>query len=132
MDNKEVLHHAIEHGADSVEYEWSKGIWLDLAVSKIPFKDFLNAAFQLRIKAVPDYIDWSQVSPEFKYMARCHNGAAFLFTDHPIKINLSQGFFKSSKGDYVAANVFSSFKRGTVSIDESLVERPVDESLQTR
>lgn len=86
------------------------------------------SAVDYRVAPTPDSIDWSHVSSEYKYMARDKSGDIFLYSKRPrleefiwhphncIACCLQTGGSK--------INPFSSYKKGTVSWDESLVERP--------
>lgn len=73
-----------------------------------------------RISTTPDSIDWSHVAPEWKCMARDFNGVSFLYQDKP---NIENGCWDTNS-NYITANYFASYKRGTVDWKESLVMRP--------
>lgn len=70
---------------------------------------------------VPDSIDWSQISTEYKYMARDQSNCAYLYTGMPtvIKKTWSIGVGYTAK-----ANAFISYSKGTVDWKDSLVTRP--------
>jgi len=67
---------------------------------------------------VPDAIDWSHVAPEWKWMARDEDGTAWLSEFRPEQL---ASCFGSGTAD---ARAFSSYRRGTVAWQDSLVERP--------
>lgn len=75
-----------------------------------------------RIATAPDSIDWSHVAPEWKYMARDSNGAAWLFEKLPTCGPVSWVCVPAPRHSLV--NAFASYKRGTVDWKDSLVERP--------
>lgn len=90
------------------------------------------SAVDYRVAATPDSIDWSHVSSEYKYMARDKSGDVFLYSKRP---ELGEFIWEPHKSiacclqtDYWAddsqVNPFSSYKKGTIRWDESLVERP--------
>lgn len=70
--------------------------------------------------AVPDSIDWTHVAPEWKFMARDESGDVWLCDEIPsICVNAWGG---APNG--IRANAFASYKRGTISWQDSLMERP--------
>lgn len=71
-----------------------------------------------RIKQTPDTIDWSHVHKDYKFMARDEDGCAYVFTNKPYNNECHWS------GSGVACNHFVSYKQGTVSWEDSLVERP--------
>lgn len=73
---------------------------------------------EYRIKQTPDTIDWSHVHKDYKFMARNMNGRAYFHTQRPDK---KANRFNSM---HSAAVSQSSYKQGTVSWEDSLVERP--------
>ena len=82
-----------------------------------------------RIKPdTPDSIDWSHVSPEYKWMARNPCGLAQLFRDKPWvdpsceSWMVEEYYHNTRRGQ--CASVFSSYQQGTVDWKDSLVERP--------
>lgn len=74
------------------------------------------------IAAEPDIIDWAQVSDKYKYMARDSSGDAYLYLYEPELVNNCYWFCEDDNP--VKADVFASYKKGDVSWDNSLVERP--------
>ena len=69
-----------------------------------------------------DYIDWSQVSPEWRYMARDETGQPLLYVKEPSMdpnnwLDLAMS----------APVTQSSYKEGTVGWQDSLVKRGEDE-----
>lgn len=80
------------------------------------------AKFNYRIAETPNEIDWSHVAPGFKWMATDANGVTWLHCVLPEIDTVSW----RSYGEQTHADNFTSFKRGTVSWENSLVERPND------
>lgn len=72
--------------------------------------------------SMPDTINWDHVAPEYKWMARDRDGRAYLYDKRP---TTEEGYwYAASAVECIQASVFTSYKRGTVSWDNSLVERP--------
>lgn len=69
---------------------------------------------------VPDTIDWSHVAPEWKWMARDEDGEGFLFRSMP---EIDDGGYWCDD-ENLEADVFASYRRGTVAWQDSLVKRP--------
>ena len=72
---------------------------------------------------IPDYIDWSHVHSDFKFMARDADGESLLYTDRPV----CKGTWWRTNSIEIGiskAEVFASFVRGTVDCADSLIERP--------
>ena len=90
--------------------------WCDAAP---PFWNW--SSYNYRIAQKPDYIDWSHVAPEWKYMARDLNGHCFIFDEKPRR---SGQFWATGEGRCISAKGFTSFKQGTVGWEDSLVVRP--------
>lgn len=80
---------------------------------------------EYRVKQTADFIDWSHVAPEYKWLARDEDGSAYLFTSEPYLSRDTAWDFPSS-GEFLDAIGFSSYKRGTVDWKDSLVKRPDD------
>lgn len=70
---------------------------------------------------IPDSIDWSHVAPEFRFMARNHDGAAFVHTEAPRRLNT---VWISSTKSHRVERLLASYKRGNMEWQDSLVERP--------
>lgn len=82
-----------------------------------------------RIKPEPvemPSIDWSHVHPDYKWLAVDAGGSADLFTDKPYLEGLGDNGFWThfSAAAAVPADAFTSYKRGNVAWDKSLVKRP--------
>ena len=77
------------------------------------------SSYEYRIATIPDSINWDHVAPGWKWMARDEDGDVYLFTEKPI---LKSDVWGSS-GDAVAL-CLSSYTRGTVDWQQSLVRRP--------
>ncbi len=75
----------------------------------------------IRICREPDIIDWWQVNPRYNYMARDQDDEAYLYEHKPASTRIGWG---TTQGDAVSAEVFLSYKKGTVHWTDSLVERP--------
>ena len=75
---------------------------------------------EYRIALEKDYIDWSHVSPEFKFLARDADGTSFLYSHRPEK-GIEHWCFKEGVG--VKLKGFASYKKGTIEWDESLLAR---------
>lgn len=104
------------NGADIEYYSNQSGYWkparnLDWSVHR-----------HYRVAPTPDTIDWSHVTPEYKWMSRNLEGIPYLFVNRP---QTSCSFWYScSPTDSACAVHFSSYKRGTADWKDSLVERP--------
>lgn len=77
-----------------------------------------NSEAHYYVEYTPDYIDWSQVQPQYKWMARLPNGKVYLYVNKP---DASCGGW--SAADFGASVTQSSYKQGTVDWKDSLVER---------
>ena len=82
-----------------------------------PAWNWRNADY--RIATIPDSINWDHVAPEWKWMARDEDGYVYLFTEEP---RLKTDAWGSS--GYAVALCLSSYTRGTVDWQHSLVRRP--------
>lgn len=83
--------------------------------------------YQIRRKEaplVPDSIDWSHVSPEWKFMARDMDGKVYLYTDAPKLGATDMWTLSTPRGLHLGGRAFVSYKRGTVDWKDSLVVRP--------
>lgn len=79
-----------------------------------------DEAVSYRVKsAVQDYINWSHVHEDFKYMARDEDGRAYLYKGFPHRSETSWSFV-----GYQAVGAFSSYKQGDTDWKDSLVHRP--------
>jgi hypothetical protein len=79
--------------------------------------------FKYRVKQTPDFIDWSHVAPEYKWMARDEAGVTCLFMMKPC---VSDDYWRRHEDDFFArrmAHAFASYKRGAVDWKDSLVSR---------
>jgi len=112
--------HACEHGVESIEcwgIDWQP-------IGEISLRSLLVRGLKLRIKPEPeidDYIDWSQVSPDFIAMARDKNGKPYLYNHIPL---IEYTRFEN-KDRAIFASVFTSYKEGNKPWHQSLVKRPV-------
>lgn len=76
-----------------------------------------------RIKPEPvemPSIDWSHVHPDYKWLAVDENDSPHLFTEEPEKCRCCWDSDFGGAGTWM----FSSYKRGNVAWDKSLVKRP--------
>lgn len=90
-----------------------------------PILNFNWAEFDYEVYEEPKTkpsIDWSHVSPEFKWMATDASGETYLYTEEP-------EFFEYCWDgvDLIYVQGFASFKEGTCDWKDSLVERPEGE-----
>lgn len=72
--------------------------------------------------STPDTINWDHVAPEYKWLARDENGIAYLYDNRPTASD--DDWYAVSAVDFIQASAFTSYKRGSVSWDKSLVQRP--------
>lgn len=111
-----------ELGAHDGPFQYySAGRWWN-TTSSAPNLSPIDIYRAVRPALVPDYIDWSHVAPEYKYMARDENGLPCLYWDIPIRVEHSW-----QRGVKIIAgidNIFTSYRRGTVGWKDSLVTRP--------
>lgn len=80
-----------------------------------------------RVKQTPDFIDWSHVAPEYKWMARDKDGAAYVYREKP---ELGRREWGASGANHRIDTAFSSYKAGTVDWEGSLVSREEQEAEQ--
>lgn len=71
----------------------------------------------------PDSIDWSQVNPKWNFMARDPDGRVFVYQSKPTWGKNSNEWL-GGRWPIQVDDIFSSYRRGTVSAEDSLVERP--------
>lgn len=89
--------------------------------------DFWDEARHYRIAPeplIPDSINWDHVAPEYNCMARDEYLLARLYRNKPV----ISGTFWTDGEISIYAKYFSSYKRGTVDWEDSLVIRPGHES----
>lgn len=91
-----------------------------------PAPFFANAKYRVKLKEVPDYINWDHVDSRFNYMARDSNGIAYCFRERPMRDpNYDHWVWeKLSDLSHTYACYFASYKRGTCAPENSLVCRP--------
>jgi len=82
-----------------------------------------------RVKETPDTINWDHVHPDYKWMARDGDGDVGLFKvkptlDYARHSGFARPYWWGSMRDYTNACGHLSYKRGTVSAENSLVKRP--------
>jgi hypothetical protein len=79
-----------------------------------------------RAAITPDYIDWSHVAPDFKFMTRAPDGIAWLWRAQPkVYLNKYWAALPGAGGhDLCLANSFASYKKGGTRWQDSLVCRP--------
>lgn len=109
---------------EKIEFMWniSPGLWYP---APKPEWDFSKYEYRIAPPEpkVPDTIDWSHVSPEFKFMARNESGKAWIYNNAPRPVDGAWRVWRSIDF-FLQAENFASYKRGTVEWHESLVERP--------
>ena len=79
--------------------------------------------YNYRVKQTPDFIEWSHVAPEYKWMARDKGGDAYLFAKRPHVLGC---MWRARDDDDVKGEIvspFKSYKHGTVDWEDSLVSR---------
>ena len=113
-DEKLALMTAWVDGKTIQVLTWPNETWED--ITRIHW----DSEASYRIKPdTPDYIDWSHVSPEYKWMARDRNSTVLLHERKP----KNSGSFWIRGGATVPARIFTSYKQGTVDWKDSLVKR---------
>lgn len=83
--------------------------------------------YSYRVKQTQDFIDWSHVAPEYKWMARDKDGAAYVYREKP---ELGRREWGASGANHRIDTAFSSYKAGTVDWEGSLVSREEQEAEQ--
>ena len=82
----------------------------------------LNTVYRLaRPEPIPDSIDWSVFTDDVVFMARDEDGKAYAYTSLPEK---GYDYWSPNRGGEVNVNYLSSYKRGNLPWDQSLVWRP--------
>ena len=76
---------------------------------------------EYRIKPTKPSIDWSQVSDEYRYLAKDMSGSVFLYKEKPETVNYS---WSVGHPDFINASIFKSLEVGTCDWRDSLVKRP--------
>lgn len=85
---------------------------------------FPTYTYRAAPQLIPDSLDWSHVADEFICCARQKAGEAWLYSAEPHKSE-DRGIWLQTNGDRAArAATFASYKRGTVSWEDSLIWRP--------
>jgi hypothetical protein len=110
--------------------------WRHVDTEKDLLPNFDWQTCDYRVKETPDFIDWSHVAPEYKWMARSELGAAYFFKEKPVSgnepVNRENYFTGGPKtGNWfwgynqigTNADTHASYKRGTVDWKDSLVSR---------
>jgi len=120
-EQKKVLHYAIDNGFETIEcYNSKTQNWFR---TNMYINDLFAGAFQLRIKQTPDSIDWTHVSTDIYCMARDEDGYVYFFTEKA-QIERDSDFWYAEGTCYGGAEIFASYKLGTVDWKESLVLNP--------
>ena len=91
---------------------WEDSVW--------PSFSFIDCDYRVKPEE-PDYINWDHVHSDFDFLVRNKNGMVFIFESRPMK---DSDVWYTPKGEVRRATAFASYKRGTVSWENSLVERP--------
>lgn len=79
--------------------------------------------YRIKPDPTPMSLDWSAIKPEYKWAAVDFVGNAWVFRHEPL---LSFREWKTSNGRGVCISHLSSYKRGNVDWQHSLIERPDD------
>jgi hypothetical protein len=77
--------------------------------------------FYYRVKVTQDYIDWDQVQPQYKWMARSCSGNTYLYKVKPELMYDCWG--ASLRTEEIVKVTQSSYIQGTTDWKDSLVER---------
>lgn len=85
------------------------------------------SASKYRLKPIPHSIDWSHVNERYIVLVAHKTGEVRLVTKAPTRGPGENWYSVPGPGESIDAENFTSFKRGTVSWDESLVFRPSKE-----
>lgn len=93
--------------------------WFPLGATQ--FDDW--GEYDYRVNSVPDTIDWSAINSKYCYLARDGDGYVYLYEEEPVAI-IPDGVWEVSDGLCIDARIFTSYKEGHYSWNESLVERP--------
>lgn len=106
------------------EFYSSKGVW------SVTFgKPYFDTHIAYRAKPLPltkPSINWDHVAPEWKWLATNESGNSFLFKEKP---SVSVFYWYHVDGCALALT-FSSFAPGTCDWKDSLVERPMKDSVE--
>ena len=130
--NVPEIHREIAHAwVDGAEVEqWCDRTQSWLSCSLLPS----FSASKYRLKPIPHSIDWSHVNERYIALVVNKTGAARLVTKTPSRGPIyawtprqREHWYLSVGSEGIDAENFTSFKRGTVSWDESLVFRPSKE-----
>lgn len=100
---------------EEIEHRTSGG-WLSVKYPLWHWKRSLD----YRVAKTQDSINWDHVAPEFICHARNEDGSVFLCSNKP-KIGVGEWY---NRGQSINIYYFTSFKRGTVDWEDSLVMRP--------
>lgn len=96
------------------------GRWLGTQ-TRSPCIDLDGIYRLVRPKPIPDSIDWSVFTDDVVFMARDGDGKVYAYTSLPEKV---YDYWVPKRGSEVKVNNLSSYKRGTLPWDQSLVWRP--------
>lgn len=126
--NVPEIHREIAHAwVDGAEVEqWCEHTQSWLSGSLLPS----FSASKYRLKPIPHSIDWSHVNERYIVLVAHKTGEVRLYTKAPTRGPGENWYLGPRVGesiDAIDAENFTSFKRGTVSWDESLVFRPSGE-----
>ena len=117
-------HRAIAHlEVDGAEIEW----FSEFEECWKPKKHYYwDEDAQYRVKQTHHSIDWSHVDARFIVLVGFPNGEAALVTEKPEELGDTWQYPLSA--NFVNAEYFTSFKRGTVDWKDSLVLRPTEDA----
>lgn len=111
--------------ADGAEIEQLSPYFTEWEIKASPLFNWSHVKY--RVKQTPDFIDWSHVAPEYKWMARDKDGAAYVYREKP---ELGRREWGASGANHRIDTAFSSYKAGTVDWEGSLVSREEQEAEQ--
>ena len=123
--NVPEIHREIAHAwVDGAEVEqWCDRTQSWLSGSLLPS----FSASKYRLKPISHSIDWSHVNERYIVLVAHKTGEVRLYTKAPTRGPGENWYLGPRVGESIDAENFTSFKRGTVSWDESLVFRPSKE-----
>lgn len=100
---------------------WTSWVWKPLIPDVEPVWNWEDIGYRIAPATKPS-IDWVQVSPEWKWLAKDEKGIGYLFTSKPYRTDAYWTLRDSTAS--AKATTFASFQRGDCDWRESLVERP--------
>lgn len=85
--------------------------------------DFYEYRIAEKEPARPDFMDWSQIHPKYRFFARDEGGSAYIYEKRP-GIDTNSDYWHPDGGDCIRIDHFlTSYRPGTTPWNESLIER---------